>query len=99
MNTNAFTIVRQDITKIKTDAIVMLQIRNLKWAAVFAVQYFKRLEKRNFGSMHWAFSYKNRSSCNYTRLCLPASYIIHVAGSVYNPSCPKESEKLLHQLI
>ena len=91
-----FTIVRQDITKMKTDAIVNAANTELKMGGGVCGAIFKR-----------AGEYELQKACDDLSpikagevvitpgFALPARYIIHAAGPVYDASSPKESEKLL----
>jgi O-acetyl-ADP-ribose deacetylase (regulator of RNase III) len=91
-----FTIVRHDITKMKTDAIVNAANTELKMGGGVCGAIFKVAGKNELlGACNGLSPIKTGEAVITTGFALPASYIIHVAGPVYNPSCPKESEKLL----
>lgn len=91
-----FTIVRQDITKIKTDAIVNAANTELKMGGGVCGAIFQAAGKNELQEACNGLSpIKTGEAVITPGFALPASYIIHVAGPVYNPSCPKESEKLL----
>jgi O-acetyl-ADP-ribose deacetylase (regulator of RNase III) len=91
-----FTIVRQDITKMKTDAIVNAANTELKIGGGVCGAIFKA-----------AGSHELKAACNKLApikigdaaitpgFALPIRCIIHAAGPVYNPSSPEKSKKLL----
>ncbi|MFA7573065.1 MAG: macro domain-containing protein [Lutispora sp.] len=91
-----FTIIQQDITKMKTDAIVNAANTELKMGGGVCGAIFKAAGKNELQEACNELSpIKTGEAVITPGFDLPASYIIHVAGPVYNPSCPKESEKLL----
>jgi len=91
-----FTIIRQDITKIKTDAIVNAANTELKIGGGVCGAIFKAAGKNELQEACNELSpIKTGEAVITPGFALPASYIIHVVGPVYNPSSPKVSEKLL----
>ncbi|HZK02674.1 MAG TPA: macro domain-containing protein, partial [Anaerovoracaceae bacterium] len=92
-----FTIVRHDITKMKTDAIVNAANTELKMGGGVCGAIFKGAGEDELQEACHALSPIKTGEAVITQgFDLPARYIIHAAGPVYDPSGPKESEKLLH---
>ena len=91
-----FNIIRQDITKIEVDAIVNAANTELKMGGGVSGAIFKA-----------AGAIKLQAACDKLApiktgeaiitpgFDLPAKYVIHTAGPVYNKRNPEESEKLL----
>lgn len=91
-----FTIVRQDITKMKTDAIVNAANTELKMGGGVCGAIFKEAgEDELQEACHTLSPIKTGEAVITPGFALPARYIIHAAGPVYAPSSPNESEKLL----
>ncbi|MDD2235019.1 MAG: macro domain-containing protein [Desulfitobacteriaceae bacterium] len=91
-----FTIVRQDITKMKTNAIVNAANTELKIGGGVCGAIFKGAGEHELqAACHKLAPIKTGEAVITLGFALPASYIIHAAGPVYNPSNPEESEKLL----
>ena len=90
------TIVQQDITKMKTDAIVNAANTELKMGGGVCGAIFQAAGKNELQEACNGLSPIKVSDAVITPgFALSASYIIHAAGPVYDPSNPKESEKLL----
>lgn len=91
-----FTIVRQDITKMKTDAIVNAANTELKMGGGVCGAIFKAAGELELQKACDSLSPIKAGEAVITPgFSLLASYIIHAAGPVYDASSPKESEKLL----
>jgi len=79
-----FTIVRQDVTKIKTDAIVNAANTELKMGGGVCGAIFKSAGKNELQEACNELSpIKTGEAVITPGFALPASYIIHVAGPVY----------------
>lgn len=91
-----FTIVRQDITKMKTDAIVNAANTELKMGGGVCGAIFRAAGEHELRSACEKLApIKTGDAVITPGFALPASCIIHAAGPVYNSSNPEESEKLL----
>ncbi len=91
-----FTIVRQDITKMKTDAIVNAANTELKMGGGVCGAIFRAAGEHELRTACEKLApIKTGDAVITPGFTLPASYIIHAAGPVYNSSNPEESEKLL----
>lgn len=91
-----FTIVRQDITKMKTDAIVNAANTELKMGGGVCGAIFRGAgEDELQDACHGLSPIKTGEVVITPGFDLPTRYIIHAAGPVYDASSPKESEKLL----
>lgn len=92
----SFNIVRQDITKMKVDAIVNAANTNLAMGGGVCGAIFKAAGAAQLKSACEKLSPINTGEAVITPgFALQANYIIHTAGPVYSHFNPKESEKLL----
>ncbi len=91
-----FTIIRQDITKMKVDAIVNAANTNLRMGggvcgAIFNAAGPEKLQ----AACDKKAPIQTGEAVITPGFALPAKYIIHTAGPVYHQWTPKESEQLL----
>lgn len=91
-----YTIVRQDITKMKTDAIVNAANTQLAMGggvcgAIFSAAGIPELE----AACRKLAPIQTGQAVITPGFAMPARYIIHAAGPVYRPEHAKESERLL----
>ena len=91
-----FTIIRQDITKMKVDAIVNAANTSLAMGggvcgAIFFAAGADKLQK----ACRKLSPIKTGEAVITPGFALPAKYVIHTAGPVYRQEKPEESEKLL----
>ncbi|HRV33142.1 MAG TPA: macro domain-containing protein, partial [Anaerovoracaceae bacterium] len=91
-----FTIVSQDITKMKTAAIVNAANTQLAMgggvcSVIFSAAGVRELE----AACRKLAPIRTGQAVMTPGFCLPARFIIHAAGPVYRPEHGKESEKLL----
>lgn len=91
-----YTIVRQDITKMKTDAIVnaantQLAMGGSVCGAIFSAAGIPELE----AACRKLAPIQTGQAVITPGFAMPARYIIHAAGPVYRPEHAKESERLL----
>ncbi|NLK02522.1 MAG: macro domain-containing protein [Clostridiaceae bacterium] len=91
-----FTIIRQDITKMKVDAIVNAANTKLKMGggvcgAIFKVAGAAKLQ----AACDKLAPIKTGEAVITPGFDLPAKFVIHTAGPVYNRQHAEESEKLL----
>lgn len=91
-----FIIIRQDITKMKVDAIVNAANTELKMGggvcgAIFRAAGAVKLQ----AACDKLAPIKTGEAVITPGFDLPAKFVIHTAGPVYNKRNPKESEKLL----
>ncbi|MCM1525271.1 MAG: macro domain-containing protein [Ruminococcus sp.] len=91
-----FTIVRQDITKMQTDAIVNVANNQLRMGggicgAIFKAAGYVKLQEECYKIA----PVKTGGSAVTPGFALPAKYVIHAVGPVYQQSSAEECEKLL----
>lgn len=94
-----YTIVRQDITKMKTDAIVnaantQLAMGGSVCGAIFHAAGVRELEE----ACRKLAPIRTGEAVMTPGFGLPARFIIHAAGPVYDPEHRKESEKFLRSV-
>ena len=91
-----FTIIRQDITKIKVDAIVNAANTDLKMGGGVCGAIFKAAgaEKLQAACQKLA-PIKTGEAVITLGFDLPAKFVIHAAGPVYGYQSAEQSEKLL----
>jgi len=92
-----FTIVRQDITKMKVDAIVNAANTELLMGggvcgAIFHAAGADKLQ----AACDKAAPIKTGDAAITSGFALPAKYVIHAAGPVYNPKNKEQCEKQLY---
>ena len=92
----SFTIIRQDITKMKVDAIVNAANIKLRMGggvcgAIFRTAGAAKLQ----AACDKLAPIKTGEAVITPGFDLPAKFIIHTAGPVYNKRNPEESERLL----
>lgn len=91
-----FTIVRQDITKMKVDVIVNAANTELQMGGGVCGAIFKAAGPRELqAACNELAPIKTGEAVITPGFALPASYIIHAAGPVYQHTNPEQSEKLL----
>lgn len=91
-----FTIIRQDITKMKVDAIVNAANTELLMGggvcgAIFQAAGARKLQE----ACDKAAPIRTGEAAITPGFALPARYVIHAAGPIYRQWSPKESERLL----
>jgi O-acetyl-ADP-ribose deacetylase (regulator of RNase III) len=91
-----FKIIRQDITKVKVDAIVNAANTDLAQGGGVCGAIFKAAgEKELQEACNKLSPIKTGQAVATLGFNLSCKYIIHAAGPRYNPNDPKESEQLL----
>lgn len=91
-----FTIIRQDITKMNVDAIVNAANTELKMGGGVCGAIFKAAGAHELQAACDRLAPIRTGEAVLTPgFALPAKYIIHTAGPVYNPNNAKQCEKLL----
>lgn len=91
-----FNIIRQDITKMEVDAIVNAANTELKMGGGVSGAIFKAAGAAKLqAACDKLAPIKTGEAVISPGFDLPAKYVIHTAGPVYNKRNPEESEKLL----
>lgn len=91
-----FTIVRQDITKMKVDAIVNAANTDLKMGGGVCGAIFKAAGARELqAACDKVAPIKTGQAAITPGFALPCKYVIHAAGPVYRHKSAEQSEKLL----
>ncbi len=91
-----FTIIRQDITKMEVDAIVNAANTELKMGGGVCGAIFKAAGATKLQAACDKLSpIKTGEAVITPGFGLPAKFVIHTAGPVYNKRNPEESERLL----
>lgn len=91
-----FNIIRQDITKMEVDAIVNAANTELKMGGGVSGAIFKAAGAAKLqAACDKLAPIKTGEAVITSGFDLPAKYVIHTAGPVYNKRNPEESEKLL----
>ena len=92
-----FTIIRNDISKMEADAIVNAANTNLLMGSGVCGAIFKAAGRHELQAACDKLAPIRTGEAVITPgFNLPAKFVIHAAGPVYNRQSPQESERLLH---
>ena len=91
-----FTIIRQDITRMQVDAVVNAANTQLAMGGGVCGAIFRAAGACQTASrLRQGGSHSDRRGCHHPGFDLPAKYVIHAAGPVYQQWNPAESARLL----